>query len=627
MATVTGLTAERTLQIEAAMIVALTIDASNHIILTKHDGGTIDCGPIPSSSATAQGIVELATTVEATTGTDTVRAVTPAGLSAAITAAAVPDATTSVKGKVQLATGAEATTGTDTAKVVTPAALATAVPAATTSAVGKVQLATTAETQAGSLSTKAVTPAGLLGTVGTTSQKGVLQLATNTEATTGTDTAKAVTPAGVAAAITAGATPSASTTAQGKIEIATVGESYAGTDAVRAVTPANIAAMQGTGIYVPAGWGANWRAKRDVANTGSNKAIIAAVGSSSTQGLYCGNLLTDSFVSKLRTQLQTSYGAGGSGFFGSTRSLTYLSASTLTNSWNSTAGNLATMSGTWSGGNYYGPGGFYMYTGDAGGYIQFTKVNGTTVRIYTMSGGGRANWQYQIDGGTITNVTDSGTPSIQVTTITGLSSGDHTVKLIQNSAAGTNFAVCGVTGENANGVIVNNFGLSGATSANFAASTNEIYQPQTWNGGPDYTADLLIYALGANDANAGTAIDTYIQNVHKFLKNVKDGQSASAVKATGTTDILILLQHIGNYDNATPKWPDYCDRLRGVAEAYGAAIVNLWPVGKNSWNNWNNAGNWGTSGSTGGVAGTDAIHMSNAGHTAAYNAILPLLTA
>lgn len=39
-----------------------------------------------SASSTAQGIVELATTAEATTGTDTVRAVTPAGLKAAIDA-------------------------------------------------------------------------------------------------------------------------------------------------------------------------------------------------------------------------------------------------------------------------------------------------------------------------------------------------------------------------------------------------------------------------------------------------------------------------------------------------------------------------------------------------------------
>lgn len=384
-------------------------------------------------------------------------------------------------------------------------------------------------------------------------------------------------------------------------------------------------ARSDVGVFVPAGWGSFWKAKRDAAATG--KAVIAAVGSSSSQGLYSGNLLTDSFVSKLRTQLQTSYGAGGSGFFSATRSLTYLSASTLTNAWDAISGNLATMSGTWSGGNYYGPGGFYMFTGTAGGYIQFAKVNGTTVKIYTMSGGGRANWQYQIDGGSIVSITDSGTASIQVTTVTGLSAGDHTVKIIQNSAATVTLCVCGVAGENATGVIVNNYGLSGATSANFAAATNEIYQPQTWNGGPDYPCDLLIYNLGANDANAGTAIDTYVQNVHKFLKSVRDGTAAGGALASGNTDILILMQHIGKYDNATPKWPDYSDRIRGIAEAYGAAVVNMWPLGRTSWNYWNNLGNWGTSGSTGGVAGTDNIHMSNAGHTAVYNALLPILTA
>ena len=37
-----------------------------------------------SASTTVQGIVELATTTEASTGTDTTRAVTPAGVAAAI---------------------------------------------------------------------------------------------------------------------------------------------------------------------------------------------------------------------------------------------------------------------------------------------------------------------------------------------------------------------------------------------------------------------------------------------------------------------------------------------------------------------------------------------------------------
>ena len=44
--------------------------------------GTLAAAQLPAASATASGIVELATTAEATTGTDATRAVTPAGLKA-----------------------------------------------------------------------------------------------------------------------------------------------------------------------------------------------------------------------------------------------------------------------------------------------------------------------------------------------------------------------------------------------------------------------------------------------------------------------------------------------------------------------------------------------------------------
>lgn len=48
--------------------------------------GTLAAARLPAATDTAIGAVELATTVEATTGTDTTRAVTPAGLKAAIPA-------------------------------------------------------------------------------------------------------------------------------------------------------------------------------------------------------------------------------------------------------------------------------------------------------------------------------------------------------------------------------------------------------------------------------------------------------------------------------------------------------------------------------------------------------------
>jgi hypothetical protein len=133
MATVQSLTKARMEDIEAASVVSGEIDVSGHLILTTHGGTDIDAGyvlgSIPDASDTVKGIVELATVTESTTGTDTIRAVTPAGLSAAITAAAVPDASTTVKGKVELATSAETTTGSDTVRAVTPAGLAAALAA------------------------------------------------------------------------------------------------------------------------------------------------------------------------------------------------------------------------------------------------------------------------------------------------------------------------------------------------------------------------------------------------------------------------------------------------------------------------------------------------------------------
>lgn len=74
-------------------------------------------------------------------------------------------ATTTTPGSVELATSAEATTGTDTSRAVTPKALADAatthVAAASATVAGKVELATDAEALAGSDQVRAVTPHGL----------------------------------------------------------------------------------------------------------------------------------------------------------------------------------------------------------------------------------------------------------------------------------------------------------------------------------------------------------------------------------------------------------------------------------------------------------------------------------
>ena len=78
--------------------------------------GTIDApAPPPDASSTVKGIVELATATETQTGTDVVRAVTPAGL-------ASRNATTTRQGLVERATQAEADSGADTTRYM-PSAL------------------------------------------------------------------------------------------------------------------------------------------------------------------------------------------------------------------------------------------------------------------------------------------------------------------------------------------------------------------------------------------------------------------------------------------------------------------------------------------------------------------------
>jgi len=101
------------------------------------------------ATATIQGIIELATNAEVQAGTDTERAVTPAGL-ASLTA------TGTRAGLVELATNAEIETGTDTARAITPAGLASRT--ASTSLAGLIEIATSTETNTGTDSTRAVTP-------------------------------------------------------------------------------------------------------------------------------------------------------------------------------------------------------------------------------------------------------------------------------------------------------------------------------------------------------------------------------------------------------------------------------------------------------------------------------------
>jgi hypothetical protein len=82
MATITGMTAEAMLAIRDQTVVSGAFDSASHLILTKYDGTQIDAGAVLTATTGQAGVVELATSAETITGTDGVRAVTPAGIAA-----------------------------------------------------------------------------------------------------------------------------------------------------------------------------------------------------------------------------------------------------------------------------------------------------------------------------------------------------------------------------------------------------------------------------------------------------------------------------------------------------------------------------------------------------------------
>ncbi|HMS83626.1 MAG TPA: hypothetical protein PKD12_08250 [Nitrospira sp.] len=95
-----------------------TTDKTNLIAAINEVNSAATSGSTPDASTTVKGKIEIATLAEVSTGTDTVRAVTPEGVRQEINA--IPVASTTVQGKVELATLAEVATGTDTARAVTP---------------------------------------------------------------------------------------------------------------------------------------------------------------------------------------------------------------------------------------------------------------------------------------------------------------------------------------------------------------------------------------------------------------------------------------------------------------------------------------------------------------------------
>ena len=366
------------------------------------------------------------------------------------------------------------------------------------------------------------------------------------------------------------------------------------------------------GVFIPPGWGQFWRAKRNASAFATSR--IIAAGDSLTEGYYASNTITDSWAGLMRTSLQNAYGDGGSGLFSTSRTDVVSTATAgAVAAWEAN-GSFATTTGVWTlGPQYFGPGVSFM-TSSAAATATF-NVRGSLVKIYNITGSApRANFTYSIDGGAPVGVTVTpGPTAIQTTTVGSLSPGNHQVVIAWNGAPADVLYLIGVAGENNTGVIVDNAGRAGITSTNWSSS---VPFGTAYNGGPSLPADLVICSLGLNDAAQSIADSTWVQNMGTYLNNVKSANN-------GETDIILVLMHDGNFTN--PQiYANYSSRIKDLAENYSAALVNLWAIGRNSWDYWNSFGYWGNA-TTPGPSGTDNVHLSDAGHAYVSSIITPIV--
>lgn len=388
----------------------------------------------------------------------------------------------------------------------------------------------------------------------------------------------------------------------------------AGDITVEDTEPAPGGRIAGPGFWLPSSdWDKNWRGKL---GDPTKLARAAIIGDSIGRGYFSSNINTKGWAAVLASRLQAAYGDGGSGWQGVVDTDVGMTAIGVGAGPKAAyASQKVGATGTWtSGGDPQGPGSLLLWTATNASSLTF-KVRGTSVDVYFQKASNGVNGvPWTIDGVAQTpiNMNDP-TKAPGVVTVDGLADGLHTVVITHPNSANVT-TVYGCVGRKATGTLIHNYSRFGTGSGNFLTGA------VNWSGGPLTklgSVDLLIYAIGANDASGGTGMDAWAQNLGNALRRVREYTDPK-------TDLLIVLPHIGNFDNNSAQMPGISSRARGIAEAFGAGLLNFWGLGRNSWAYWNQLGYW-SDGSGSGAAGADNVHPSDAGHAYMADVLTGLL--
>lgn len=366
-----------------------------------------------------------------------------------------------------------------------------------------------------------------------------------------------------------------------------------------------------TGAY-----GSLWQA----ALASKAKPVVAIVGDSIAKKFNASSI-AKSWVGLMTAELKALKGDGGTGFRGMADA-GYSGGTFLSGFWDQYAtDDKVTLSGSAWGNStdpgfpYSGPGLTMGSTTTAGATASF-RVAGDTINVFflgvTSTGG---TFSVAVDGAAAVSYTTGSKPAnacLKQQVKTGAGTGMHTV-VITLVSGGLN--LYGVSAENTAGVVVNNFSRGGVSAQMVAGGTNA---GADWNGGTQYPADLVIYALGVNDlATTDAQASQVADHCRRFVSAMREAGS--------TAEFVMVANHPGKKD-VNYRQQAIQARLREIAQAFDGAYLQMWPKYRSNWGSANSAGYWGST-ATIGISGTDDVHPGDTGHASMWQELKPLIIA
>jgi hypothetical protein len=428
-------------------------------------------------------------------------------------------------------------------------------------------------------------------------------------------------------------------------------------------------------VTLPAAWGDRWLAARDEADTRQVKVHI--YGGSNTDGTPgASDPLTTSWAGIVEAGLRAAYGDGGSGYWTYARFATrtgtwtnevgFGSVGHRTSSAGATLGftgvrgttiriyhRNTNVTGTFSysidGGaavNVTPPTGFGVEPGvvevtglsDGAHTVDITQVSGTIV-IHGIEGvrstgivtarcaiGGRAFAEYNKIVRRRYSIGITNTSATITSTSPGMFNPAMVGKYLSSTSAGLPFnaqvtAVASATSAtiSANATATATIVVDESELPPFNALVPAHNVAPTFGTGLGMP-DLLVCAAGVNDmsftANAALGVVDLTQFRGGLSNLLKGYYRQHAAPSTFTPDLLVVGEHLANFGDPYGAGPAVISEAAGIAVGMGGAFVDLWGIGRRSYQFWSDLGYW-----------VDTVHLSDAGHAAVADVVLDLLTA